>query len=201
MKVIPERRFINEDMYQAVLDKCGRVCVKCGTSKHLEVDHIVSVVDGGKTELDNLQMLCKRCNVGKREDNKDSKDKIYKRPMGRPPKFESPEQLQELIDNYFNSPDCDYTITGLILECGCLRETWSEYKKKPEYSDTIKRASAEVERAYEARLQSTTPTGSIFALKNMGWRDQQEVDIKDVTFKDEIDPPPAIQSGSELPHT
>lgn len=46
-------------------------CVACGRSPatHLNIelhaDHIVSVADGGKTTLENLQTLCQDCNLGK----------------------------------------------------------------------------------------------------------------------------------------
>ena len=46
-------------------------CVACGRSPatHLNVelhaDHIVSVYDGGKTVFENLQTLCRDCNLGK----------------------------------------------------------------------------------------------------------------------------------------
>jgi hypothetical protein len=46
-------------------------CVACGRSPatdlgcHLEPDHIKPWADGGKTVLENLQMLCKTCNIGK----------------------------------------------------------------------------------------------------------------------------------------
>ena len=33
-----------------------------------------------------------------------------------------------------------------------------------------------VEHGYEKDLRSDKPTGSIFALKNMGWVDKQEID-------------------------
>lgn len=40
-------------------------CVHCGSSENLQVDHIVPVALGGKTELSNLQVLCKLCNCSK----------------------------------------------------------------------------------------------------------------------------------------
>jgi hypothetical protein len=43
-------------------------CRICGaTGVELEVDHIVSVADGGSDALDNLQTLCFKCNRGKRD--------------------------------------------------------------------------------------------------------------------------------------
>jgi 5-methylcytosine-specific restriction endonuclease McrA len=43
-------------------------CDDCGISKDdcpLEVDHIISVAQGGSDELDNLQTLCRDCNAAK----------------------------------------------------------------------------------------------------------------------------------------
>ena len=38
---------------------------KCGARKFLSVDHITPESEGGSTELDNLQTLCKSCNSTK----------------------------------------------------------------------------------------------------------------------------------------
>lgn len=46
-------------------------CVKCGRNPainpgtELQIDHIKPYTKGGETILDNLQTLCKDCNVGK----------------------------------------------------------------------------------------------------------------------------------------
>jgi 5-methylcytosine-specific restriction endonuclease McrA len=46
--------------------KC-RLCGANGGESALEIDHIVPVAKGGKTEMENLQTLCKECNRGKRD--------------------------------------------------------------------------------------------------------------------------------------
>jgi len=67
------------------------------------------------------------------------------------------------------------TITGLALYLGfCDRHSFYDYEKRPEFSYTIKRARAAIEQHYEELLQTGTPTGSIFALKNFGWKDIYE---------------------------
>lgn len=54
-----------------VLQRDRFTCVGCGASPatnpetRLHVDHIVPFSKGGKTESDNLQTLCERCNLGK----------------------------------------------------------------------------------------------------------------------------------------
>lgn len=40
-------------------------CVYCGSEFQLQLDHIVSVKNGGGIDDDNLQTLCKRCNIEK----------------------------------------------------------------------------------------------------------------------------------------
>ena len=53
-----------------VLAKSKGVCVACGaysTVTPLHVDHIIPYSLGGKTELENLQALCEKCNTQKRD--------------------------------------------------------------------------------------------------------------------------------------
>ena len=40
----------------------GARCRRCRTAVNLEIDHIVPVSKGGRTEEVNLQTLCRRCN-------------------------------------------------------------------------------------------------------------------------------------------
>ena len=37
-------------------------CVKCGSKKNLEIDHVVPLARGGSSRLENLQLLCRDCN-------------------------------------------------------------------------------------------------------------------------------------------
>ena len=43
------------------------VCVNCGASDDLTVDHIVPLARGGKSSPSNLQTLCRSCNSAKRD--------------------------------------------------------------------------------------------------------------------------------------
>ena len=45
-----------------ILKKCNYQCVKCGSKKDLEIDHIIPLSRGGKEDEDNMQILCKKCN-------------------------------------------------------------------------------------------------------------------------------------------
>lgn len=101
--------------------------------------------------------------------------------VGRPPMFESPEQMQGLIDEYFEyirSENEPPTITGLCLYLGFeSRQSFYAYGEKEEFSYTIKRSRMMIENSYERNLSiSNSPTGSIFALKNLGWSDKTEID-------------------------
>jgi len=42
-------------------------CHYCGTTEQLEIDHIIPLSRHGTNELDNLQILCRRCNGHKRD--------------------------------------------------------------------------------------------------------------------------------------
>lgn len=98
-------------------------------------------------------------------------------PAGRPPKYESAEQLQEAIDAYFANDQCDYTITGLVLSLGfCNRATFYDLEKMPEFSNTIKTARTRIENSYERELRNKAFAGAIFALKNFGWTDKQTIE-------------------------
>lgn len=69
------------------------------------------------------------------------------------------------------------TITGLTLHLGfAARQSLLDYMDRgDEFSDMVKRAKTRVEHGYEMGLFGQSPTGAIFALKNMGWADKQDV--------------------------
>lgn len=118
---------------------------------------------------------------------------------GRPPKFATPEQLNEMIDAYFvhiqgekvtkvdeagnveetwkRLPE-PATITGLALFLGfCSKQSLYDYGEKVEFTYPIKKARMLIECEYEKKLSGQMPTGSIFALKNMGWQDKSQTEI------------------------
>lgn len=131
-----------------------------------------------------------------------------KHPGGRPPFFESAEQMQELIDKYFE--ECDgkiltdedgnpvrnkdgkiirddrrpYTITGLALALGFnSRTSLLDYEGKEEFLNTIKRAKSRVEKYAEERLYDKHGSnGAKFSLANnfKRWSEKQtiEADVK-----------------------
>lgn len=118
---------------------------------------------------------------------------------GRPPIYETEEALKAKIDEYFESlkgefhfeadpedeskdvrvmdtPSAFPSITGLALFLDFeSRQSIYDYEKKGEFSYTIKRARLYIESFYEQQLLGKGVTGAIFALKNFGWSDKQDI--------------------------
>ena len=107
---------------------------------------------------------------------------------GRPPFFSSPEELLKMITAYFEKAKGNSTITGLAYDLGFeSRQSFYDYEKREEFSYIIKRARLFVESCYELKLSGQYIAGSVFALKNMGWSDKQEIEqhgTTTITFKD-----------------
>lgn len=98
---------------------------------------------------------------------------------GRPKHFETAEGLLTEVKSYFeycHTSKEKPTITGLTLYLGfSSRSSLDDYcKRSEEFSYILKRSKLAVENSYELSGQ----TIDIFALKNMGWRDKQEIDQK-----------------------
>ena len=131
-----------------------------------------------------------------------------KRPVGRPPAFTSVEEMEKLIDKFFE--ECDgkivydkdgnpvrnkdgkiirddrrpYTVTGLALALGFnSRTSLLNYEGKEEFVNTITRAKSRVEQYAEERLYDNNgANGAKFSLANnfKGWTEKQtiEADVK-----------------------
>ena len=123
-------------------------------------------------------------------------------PVGRPLKYKTAEEMQKGIDEYFElcqpKPMTDDegnvlkdksgnpvielnppTITGLALHLGFeSRTSMYVYEQKPEFMYTLRRARMRCENWLEKNgLEGKTPpTMAIFALKNYGWTDKQEIE-------------------------
>lgn len=103
---------------------------------------------------------------------------------GRPLLFETPDELSTQVMDYIQN-EKKPTLAGLAYHLGIDRHTLYNYKDRPEFFHIIKKATDYVEYKYEERLiYDTNPTGVIFALKNMGWKDKQEIE-QSSTIKDE----------------
>jgi len=64
-KVFVVRNTITEAEREAIFIRDNRQCVKCGSTKSLQIDHIIPFSQGGMTISENLQTLCKKCNCVK----------------------------------------------------------------------------------------------------------------------------------------
>jgi hypothetical protein len=104
-----------------------------------------------------------------------------KHPGGRPLKFKSPEEILKKAEQYFR--ECrkqkrPITITGLALALDTSRETLMKYEGRPEFADAVKKVKLVCENYAETQLYGRNPTGAIFALKNYGWIDKKEIELR-----------------------
>ncbi len=124
--------------------------------------------------------------------------------VGRPPKYNTPEEMQRIIDLYYLACRCHQaddatmledlptedlliindivdvvpTISGLAYTLGMSTEAFRNYEQKDEFLATVKKAKQRVEMSLEQRLAGNAVTGSIFSLKNnFGWKDKTETDL------------------------
>ena len=92
--------------------------------------------------------------------------------VGRPAKFLSAKSLEQGIDRYFANTDTP-KICELALELGFAdRQSLTDYKEHEEFTCTIKKAITRIEAHHEGQ----NGAGSIFWLKNHGWRDRHEIE-------------------------
>lgn len=117
--------------------------------------------------------------------------------VGRPRKYETPEEFDAKVDEYYHHckrEEEPVTWTGLALYLGfSSRQSIDTYQEYEGFYDSVKRAKTLVEYSYEKRLCETGAAGPIFALKNFGWRDKQEVDLSSTDGT--MSPKPAIDAS------
>lgn len=124
-------------------------------------------------------------------------------PVGRPPLYTDPEEMQVIIDAYFDhcrinreniagirsaenkltdpvkliTDDEIPTISGLGVVLGMDRRSVNNYAHDDKFFPTIKEAKSRIEGGLEQRLFHNNATGTIFNLKNnFSWNDKSEVD-------------------------
>ena len=115
--------------------------------------------------------------------------------------FKNKEELCTLVERYFKYIEGEYriekkankageeavlkkitireaepaTIAALVFHLGFnSREEFDTLEKKGLYAAILKRARLRIEAAYEKRLLQPSPTGVMFALKNMGWNEKAD---------------------------
>lgn len=116
--------------------------------------------------------------------------------------FKNKQELCALVENYFKYIEGEYqvekkpakragdapeehripvreaepaTLLALVFHLGFnSRDDFEALESKGRYSAILKRARLRVEAAYEKRLLQASPTGAMFALKNMGWNEKTD---------------------------
>ena len=56
------REHLSASKRKRILLRGNGRCMKCGSKKNLEIDHVVPLARGGSNRLENLQLLCQSCN-------------------------------------------------------------------------------------------------------------------------------------------
>lgn len=64
-EIVITRMTIPEALRNEIFERDGYKCIQCGSTVSLQIDHILPFSKGGKTVKENLQTLCKICNVKK----------------------------------------------------------------------------------------------------------------------------------------
>ncbi|MEV0734055.1 HNH endonuclease [Polymorphospora sp. NPDC050346] len=60
-----DTRAVPQHVKTQVWQRDGGACVECGATSYLEFDHVIPLSRGGATSVQNLQILCRACNLRK----------------------------------------------------------------------------------------------------------------------------------------
>ena len=101
---------------------------------------------------------------------------------GRPRIFKTPEEFDNKLEEYILVGDDgqgeDHTLTGMCLYMGfCDKQSLYDYEKYDGFSCSVKKARMFIESTYEKHLKNGN-AGVIFALKNFGWTDKQQIELE-----------------------
>lgn len=112
-------------------------------------------------------------------------------------RYESPLILAEMLNAYFDEMDAlrvPYTISGICLAIGYGRERFLSHETESEIGKLINQARLLIEQQHEHRLYlGIKPAGIMFALKNMGWSDRQDLSLNGA--------PTSLEEGSGVKYT
>lgn len=122
---------------------------------------------------------------------------------GRPLFYDTPEKMEQKIDEYFavacrdeivkdeegrvvvdtkGRPVIKFhppTVSGLAVYLGFFnRQGLYDYVKREDFSGTIKKAISRIEDYAEKQLTVGNSTGAIFWLKNHGWKDKSLIEAR-----------------------
>lgn len=93
-------------------------------------------------------------------------------------KYTSAKEMELVINKYFaDTPEDMVTLSGLCIALGIQKSTLYHYANMEPFQEIVNMARLCIEHSYEMSLRKNGRTGDIFALKNFGWSDKQDVDI------------------------
>ena len=156
-----------------------------------------------KTKKETIKKIVEQEIPGLGSDIIKELENALKKKTGRPKKYETVEELEEVIDEYFRScmkPMLDgrckpmkdpitgeymyeqirpYTMSGLAEALDMDRKTLLNYSRDAEFFHTIERARRKVERyAEESLFNKERCNGSKFSLSNnFGWAEKTETKV------------------------
>jgi 5-methylcytosine-specific restriction endonuclease McrA len=64
-KVPAPSRYISDPVKEEVFERDSGQCVKCGSTRELQYDHVIQYSRGGSNTAANIQLLCGDCNRAK----------------------------------------------------------------------------------------------------------------------------------------
>ena len=62
---LKKRKYVSDEIKEAVYERDNGSCKNCGAKEELQYDHIIPFSKGGNDTIDNLQILCRSCNLTK----------------------------------------------------------------------------------------------------------------------------------------
>lgn len=62
---------VTRKQWDDILGKYNNRCLRCGSTEKIQMDHVVSISNGGRHDVDNVQPLCQKCNCSKGKKNID----------------------------------------------------------------------------------------------------------------------------------
>lgn len=77
-RMIADGGSVSIEEWHKILDFFGGKCAKCGSTDHIQMDHVVPLSRGGSHSADNLQPLCRHCNISKHTKTEDYRGKLYR---------------------------------------------------------------------------------------------------------------------------
>lgn len=112
-----DNRYINNSLRAKIIIRDCSTCQMCGKNvrdDHIRVhiDHIVPLSWGGKTVLDNLQVLCSNCNEGKKNFVKSENPEL----MERISVATSAQERLRLYFEYYNDTKIDVDKLAVIAK-------------------------------------------------------------------------------------